>query len=72
MTSRLLELEDDGLMTPEVGDYAEEKYRLIGLYAELFAKAMKGKWDSRVYIDLYLAQVAPASKTPTRYSLPHH
>ncbi len=53
MTSRLPELEDDGLITPEVGDYAEEKYRLVGLYAELFAKSMKGKWGNRVYIDLF-------------------
>lgn len=53
MSSRLPELEDDGLITPEVGDYAEEKYRLVALYAELFSKSMKGKWGSRVYIDLF-------------------
>ncbi len=53
MTSKLPELEDDGLNTPEVGDWAEEKYRLVGFYAELFAKSMKGKWDSRVYLDLF-------------------
>lgn len=53
MTSRLPELADDGLSTPEVGDWAEEKYRLVGYYAELFSKSMKGKWGSRVYIDLF-------------------
>jgi three-Cys-motif partner protein len=53
MTSKLPELEDDGLNTPEVGDWAEEKYRLVGFYAELFAKSMKGKWGSRVYLDLF-------------------
>ncbi|HTU50923.1 MAG TPA: three-Cys-motif partner protein TcmP [Acidobacteriaceae bacterium] len=45
--------DDDGLTSPEVGRWAEEKYRLISLYAELFSKGMKDKWDKRVYIDLY-------------------
>lgn len=53
MTSRLPELEDDGLITPEINAWGEEKYRLVGTYATLFAKAMKGKWGSRVYIDLF-------------------
>lgn len=46
-------LEDDGLYTPEVGDWAERKYRLIAYYADMFATSMKDKWASRVYIDLY-------------------
>lgn len=53
MPLRLPELEDDGLITPEVGDWGEAKYRLVRLYAELFTKATKGKWDRRVYIDLF-------------------
>jgi three-Cys-motif partner protein len=53
MTSKLPELIDDGLITPEVGEWGEEKYRLVGLYAEMFTKSMKGKWGSRVYIDLF-------------------
>ena len=44
---------DDGLVFPEIGPWAEEKYRLIALYDELFSKGMKDKWDVRVYIDLY-------------------
>jgi three-Cys-motif partner protein len=44
---------DDGLPTPEVGAWAEEKYRLIALYDRLFSTGMKRKWDQRVYIDLY-------------------
>ena len=48
-------VEDDGLVAPEVGRWAEEKYRLISLYDELFASGMKYKWDQRVYIDLYSA-----------------
>ena len=44
---------DDGLIFPEIGPWAEDKYRLIALYDELFSKGMKDKWDARVYIDLY-------------------
>jgi three-Cys-motif partner protein len=47
--------EDDGLVCPEVGSWAEEKYRLLALYDELFSTGMKYKWDQRVYIDLYAA-----------------
>jgi three-Cys-motif partner protein len=46
-------IEDDGLHTPEVGDWAEHKYRLIAYYAEMFSTSMKQKWDSRAYIDLF-------------------
>jgi three-Cys-motif partner protein len=48
-----LRVEDDGLLCPEVGSWAETKYRLISLYDELFATGMKNKWHQRVYIDLY-------------------
>jgi three-Cys-motif partner protein len=44
---------NDGLPCPEVRRWAETKYRLIGLYDELFATGMKHKWDQRVYVDLY-------------------
>jgi three-Cys-motif partner protein len=44
---------NDGLPCPEVRRWAETKYRLIGLYDELFATGMKHKWDQRVYLDLY-------------------
>jgi three-Cys-motif partner protein len=47
------EIFDDGLVVPEVGAWAETKYRLIGLYAALFSTGMKWKWDQRVYVDLY-------------------
>jgi len=46
-------LEDDGLPCPEVGSWAEEKHRLISLYAKLFSSGMKNKWDQRIYVDLY-------------------
>jgi len=46
-------VDDDGLATPEVGGWAETKYRLLALYDELFSTGMKNKWEKRVYIDLY-------------------
>ena len=45
--------EDDGLDCPEVGRWAEDKYRLLSLYDRLFSTGMKNKWEQRVYIDLY-------------------
>jgi hypothetical protein len=36
-------IEDDGLICPEVGSWAEEKYRLLSLYDELFSTGMKDK-----------------------------
>src|SRR4051812_28957137 len=53
MAYKLPELEDDGLLTPPVGDWGEDKYKRLALYAEIFTKSMKGKWGSRVYIDLF-------------------
>ena len=55
MGSYSLHAEDDGLTCPEVGAWAETKYRLLALYDELFSTGMKNKWDKRVYIDLYAA-----------------
>lgn len=53
MTSRPPEIASDGLITPVVGPWAEEKYELLRNYATMFATSMKEKWDSRVYIDLF-------------------
>lgn len=46
-------LQADGLITPEVGGWSEDKYKLLRLYSSLFATGMKYKWEKRVYIDLY-------------------
>jgi hypothetical protein len=43
----------DGLIIPEVGLWAETKYRLFSLYDALFSSGMRHKWDKRVYVDLY-------------------
>lgn len=53
--SQNLRVDDDGLTTPEVGSWAETKYRLLALYDELFSTGMKNKWHQRVYLDLYAA-----------------
>lgn len=53
MATQLPRLTDDGLLTPEVGSWGEEKYRLIANYAQMFATAMKRKWGVRVYTDLF-------------------
>ena len=51
--SHAFHAEDDGLTCPEVGAWAEDKYRLLYLYDNLFSTGMKNKWDQRVYVDLY-------------------
>lgn len=48
-----LKVDYDGLPCSEVHRWAEDKYRLLALYDELFSSGMKKKWDQRVYIDLY-------------------
>jgi three-Cys-motif partner protein len=48
-----LRADDDELVCLAVRRWAEKKYRLVSLYAELFATGMKNKWDKRVYLDLY-------------------
>lgn len=44
---------DDGLPAAEVGPWAVEKYRRVGMYAEIFSTGMKNRWDCRAYIDLF-------------------
>ena len=46
-------LDDDGLPTPEIGAWGQERYRHVQLYASLFVKSMRAKWDSLVYLDLF-------------------
>ncbi len=52
-------MEDDGLICPEVGRWAETKFRLIAL-CELFPTGMKNKWEQRVYTDLYAGAALPS------------
>jgi len=46
-------VEEDGLVTPEVNEYAKSKYSLLYDYATIFSTSMKEKWKNRVYIDLF-------------------
>lgn len=48
-----IEAPDDGLLTNPIGPWAQDKYRYVGMYAELFATGMKNKWPRRVYLDLF-------------------
>ena len=48
-----MDVADDGLFCPEVGEWAEEKHSVVSLYAKLFSTGMKDKWEERVYIELY-------------------
>jgi three-Cys-motif partner protein len=45
--------DDDGMTAADVGEWAEEKYRRLGMYAEIFSTGMKNAWGSRVYLDLF-------------------
>lgn len=45
-------VDDDGLVTPDVGNWGEKKYKLVGHYCNIFSSAMKNKWNL-VYIDLF-------------------
>jgi three-Cys-motif partner protein len=49
----VVDVDDDGLFSPEVGNWADEKHTVVSLYARLFSTGMKNKWHERVYIDLY-------------------
>jgi three-Cys-motif partner protein len=49
----IIPVEDDGLYIPEVGSWADEKYKLVGGYCEIFTSGMKNLWDNLIYIDLF-------------------
>ena len=53
MAHQLPTLVDDRLITVKIGNWGEDKYKLLHLYAQIFSVSMKGKWDCRVYIDLF-------------------
>ena len=49
----IISVSDDGLYLPEIGAWAEQKYRLVGGYCEIFTTGMKNLWDNLTYIDLF-------------------
>jgi three-Cys-motif partner protein len=45
-------VQEDGLFIPDIGNWGEKKYNLVGHYCNLFTSAMRYKWNL-VYIDLF-------------------
>lgn len=54
---------DDGLVIPEVGEWAVVKHRKIAYYAKLFSQSMKSKWDVRVCLELFAGAGLARTKT---------
>jgi three-Cys-motif partner protein len=50
---KTVDVEPDGLPYNDVGLWTEEKHRLVAYYSAQFSGAMKGKFQKRVYIELY-------------------
>ena len=48
-----MDVQDDGLESPDVGAWADEKHRLVSLYATLFSMGMKNIWDELAYVELF-------------------
>src|SRR5438045_824312 len=48
-----IQVPDDGMLANPIGPWAADKYRYVGMYAELFATGMKNRWPRRVYLDLF-------------------
>lgn len=49
----IISVEEDGLYIPEIGPWADEKYKLLGGYCEIFTTGMRNLWDNLIYIDLF-------------------
>lgn len=49
----LVYVESDGLVTPEIGIWGLQKYKLMGMYCDIFTSGMKKQWKNLVYIDLF-------------------
>jgi len=45
----------DGMVLPQVGDWAETKYKPVEIYAKLVTTTMTDKWKALAYIDLFAA-----------------
>lgn len=48
-----IQVDSDGLFTPDVREWSLEKYKLVGSYCDIFTTGMKNKWDQLIYIDLF-------------------
>ncbi|MGA2667362.1 MAG: three-Cys-motif partner protein TcmP [Ignavibacteria bacterium] len=49
----IIPVKNDDLFVEQVGEWAKEKYSLVGVYCDIFTKSMKSRWGNLVYIDLF-------------------
>jgi hypothetical protein len=49
----IMKVEHDGLFIHDGHTWAEDKYKLVGGYCDIFTKGSRNKWDQLVYIDLF-------------------
>lgn len=79
----IINVNDDGLCIPEIGNWGIRKYQLLGGYCDIFTTGMKYHWKQLVYIDLFagagyakikgeekIIKTSPliASETPTKFT----
>lgn len=55
-------VEDDGLKSMEVGNWAQMKYKLVGKYCNIFTSGMRNKWNL-VYLDPFCGPGYAKNKT---------
>jgi len=72
MNNSILYTEDDGLVLPEIGPWAIQKYSLVYEYNCLFSTGMKNKWETRVYIDLFSGAGKAQIKGQIKLSILRH
>jgi three-Cys-motif partner protein len=49
----IMKVEDDGLFIHDGHTWAEDKYKLVGGYCDIFTKGSRKNWDQLVYVDLF-------------------
>lgn len=64
-----IEAFDDGLYSPEVGPWAENKYEILHHYNHMFSTGMKNLWENRIYIDLFSSAGIAKIRGTDRYVL---
>lgn len=64
-----IEAFDDGLFIPEVGLWAENKYKILQHYNHMFSTGMKNRFQNRVYIDLFSSSGIARIRNSNRFVL---
>lgn len=49
----VIRVKDDSLHIEEIGEWGENKYKIVGHYCNIFTNSMYKKWERLVYIDLF-------------------